>query len=200
MKYDGRKIGREIENPIDNLIIDLWTGINRRLSPKWVSPNLLTTFSLVTGVLSAWFIYKDLFLHSGIFYFLSYLFDCLDGNFARMYNQVTKFGDFYDHFTDRVKMVLVIIAILTNKVISYRAKVIFMVVFFIFFAFLVYHMSCQEMNVKSGKSMFLSMYRGICSCKNYINITRFFGYGTFNLVILGFIMYFYVAYKKLNLK
>ena len=196
MGCDGRKIVRNIENPIDNLIIDLCTAINRRLSPKWVSPNILTTFSLITGVLSAWFIYKDLFLHSGIFYFLSYLFDCLDGNFARMYNQVTKFGDIYDHMTDRIKMVLVIIAILTNKVITYRVKVIFMIVFLIFFAFLVYHMSCQEMNVKSGRSMFLGMYRGICGCKNYISITKFFGCGTFNLVIFGFIMYFYVAYKK----
>ena len=37
-----------------------------------------------------------------IYYFISYFFDVLDGIYAREYNMVSEFGDYYDHIKDIV--------------------------------------------------------------------------------------------------
>lgn len=42
-------------------------------------------------------------------YVLSYVFDCIDGQYARLYGMTTDFGDMYDHISDVVVTVLVYI-------------------------------------------------------------------------------------------
>ena len=46
-----------------------------------------------------------------IFYFM----DCLDGHFARKYNMVTVFGDYFDHFVDILSLSLLYL-ILVSKI------------------------------------------------------------------------------------
>ena len=103
-----RKIPENLENPIDNLIykdIDKVSSIFKKYN---FTPNMLTTISAFFGFLSIYAICKDKFLSGGILYFISYYFDCLDGYYARKYDMVTKFGDYYDHISDTVKIITII--------------------------------------------------------------------------------------------
>jgi len=43
---------------------------------------------------------------------IAYLFDCIDGYMARRYKQTSVFGDYYDHISDKVKQILLLIVFL----------------------------------------------------------------------------------------
>ena len=40
------------------------------------------------------------YIISAILYLTRYIFDCIDGFYARKYNMTTVFGDWYDHISD----------------------------------------------------------------------------------------------------
>jgi phosphatidylglycerophosphate synthase len=72
-----------------------------------LTANDMTTISLIFGVISVVALYQQnaiLFVSS---YILSYFFDCVDGAYARHYNMVTQFGDWYDHVKDVIINVLI---------------------------------------------------------------------------------------------
>ncbi len=96
------KIPNEYENPIDLLIYKLFQYTNTILREYGFTPNLITTISFMFGLLSIYFYINEQYFTSAIIFFISYIFDCIDGNFARQYKMVTKLGDWYDHLTDYI--------------------------------------------------------------------------------------------------
>lgn len=81
-----------------------------------VNPNTLTIFSLITGMLaglSYWLTHiSPMFFGVGaVLVAFSGLADSLDGILARMYERTTKFGDFLDHFCDRVVDVSILLGL-----------------------------------------------------------------------------------------
>jgi phosphatidylglycerophosphate synthase len=104
-----RKITTDMENPIDNIIIyiaDRASGIYKNMG---LTPNHLTTFSLICNVLSACLFYYDHRYMSVLLFMIGYYFDCADGFYARKYDMVTTFGDYYDHINDQLKILLILI-------------------------------------------------------------------------------------------
>jgi phosphatidylglycerophosphate synthase len=97
-----RKIPCDLENPIDNVLYDLSDWMCPFFYKTGHTPNMITTYSLITGVLSCYFLWKGHILLFGIFYAISFFFDCMDGHFARKYNMTSKFGDMYDHIKDNI--------------------------------------------------------------------------------------------------
>ena len=97
MSSKARKIPEELENPIDNILIELAEKLNPYFYKLGFNPNGVTTLSLIFGILSCYFYYLKYYLFSSISMFISYFFDVMDGNFARRYNMQTQFGDYYDH-------------------------------------------------------------------------------------------------------
>jgi phosphatidylglycerophosphate synthase len=86
----------------------------RRLKNTSVTPNQITTLSVLGGIISAYFFTKtDQFslVLGGIILLLSWEMDFLDGSLARIKNMGTKFGDWYDHTTDLFGRILLFIAI-----------------------------------------------------------------------------------------
>jgi len=63
-----------------------------------LTPNVLTTFSLVCGLLSVYFLFQN-YIWFVLFGVLHLFFDAMDGVAARA-SKSTKFGDYYDHLTD----------------------------------------------------------------------------------------------------
>lgn len=60
---------------------------------------------------------------------VSYFFDCADGHMARKYNMTSKFGDYYVHISDIVKITLVLYSLYlinSNKFFKVIPIVIFM--------------------------------------------------------------------------
>ena len=100
---EGRKLPREFENPFDNILIDIANPLTDYLNKYNITPNMITTLSLFLGIRSAYYLQKNKKKEAIIYTLLAYFFDCVDGHLARKYDQVTVFGDYYDHFSDLFK-------------------------------------------------------------------------------------------------
>ena len=103
MQQAGNKLQPKHENPIDILCVRFASAVSPSLYKMGATPNMITTFSLLASLYAVWNIYvggrKKWFV---IWAILAYLFDCIDGHFARRYNMCTVFGDYYDHISDWV--------------------------------------------------------------------------------------------------
>lgn len=83
---------------------------NRLLEPicnlKFLTPNHLTLFSLFIGCLAAYCFFKgdnSSLLLGAILVQLSFVVDCMDGQFARYSKKFSDFGAWLDRISDRVK-------------------------------------------------------------------------------------------------
>lgn len=193
----GRKIPHYYENPIDNVIISFCEYMNPYLKIMKFTPNLLTTFSLIFGICSMYAIYKSYFLTGAILFFIAYVFDCMDGNYARTYDMVTSFGDWYDHTSDTIKFVILIFVILIHTNISKKLKIIFISVFTFLQISIIVHMGCQEKIYESSivndtkKHMITSLTftKLFCPNPNTIIYSRYIGVGTMISFIVCFLLY-----------
>ncbi len=79
-------------------ILDLMV---KGISLLGVNPNLLTFVGFLITLLAAFYLAEGKFLHAGIVIIFSGIFDMLDGRVARVTNNVTKFGAFFDSVLDR---------------------------------------------------------------------------------------------------
>lgn len=96
-----------------------------------VQPNLLTSFSLIFGLLSAYF----LFYNNGLFILfigLSLIFDILDGQLARYSEKTTKFGVYFDTCSDRLVQISLLLKAAWFYPISYYVIIIYFLHFMIF--------------------------------------------------------------------
>ena len=158
---------------------------------------MITTYSFITGMLSVYFLYKGQLAAFAILFFVSYFFDCCDGSYARQYNTVSQFGDLYDHITDVVVFSLIVVVI----IIHYRFAIdwVAIILFFVFFVLMLTHLGCQQRNCSRatcGGGETLDNLKKMCTDRRHISWTRFFGTGTFIVVII--LLIFYLDWKKNN--
>jgi len=185
MNDKSLKFPSEYENPIDNFII----RNGKKLYPLYrtlnFTPNHLTFISMVLGVVSVYMFYKKSFILSAGLFFSSYSFDVFDGNYARTYDMITKFGDYFDHIKDLVVNVLLIIVFLSYSKIPYNSLLIIITLFLVVTMFL--HLGCQEIYVKKYKpkhyqSEYLSFFGKICDylgMEKFSNELKWLGCGTY---------------------
>lgn len=171
------KIPTELDNPID---VFLYNQIDEHLDfYKHIgfTPNGLTTLSLIFGLIGVYNLYHDNYLYAAVFFFISYYFDCADGKFARKYNQVTKFGDMYDHFTDFIKVILLFYVMYKKSPKKFYKVFGFSV---ILGALCMLYMNCQEkMYGKSNESIFLNLFNvKLDNCEEKMKYFKYFGAGT----------------------
>jgi phosphatidylglycerophosphate synthase len=190
-----------MENPIDNLFIYAAEFLNDKVFyPLHFTPNILTTISLIFGIAGAYAVYRQWFLVFAICYGIAYLFDCADGNFARRYNMVTKFGDWYDHIADITKFILTLLAImmLPASVMTLPYKIAFLVILFILGIFMMIHIGCQEQNYPVDEWSTLTHTKKYCPKKEYIYYSRYGGIGTVTAyyMIFGIIMFYITTAKS----
>ena len=178
------KLSPNQENPIDILLAKLANKMKKKFHLLHFTPNHITTLSLIFGLGSVFLLYKDKYIPSIIFFLISYFFDVLDGIYARTYNMVTKFGDYYDHSKDLLINFLYISMIIYKC--KNRTKLIPLLIILLFFGIgLTIHMGCQENIYNSEESESLTIFKKFCNsgANQKIKYTRFFGCGTFILVI-----------------
>lgn len=190
MINDGRKIPREIENPIDNLLIDFSSFLNPGLRELGVTPNMLTAMSFVTGLISVWYVYNSNFMLGALFIFISYLFDCMDGNMARMFNMVTSFGDWFDHISDITKFSLLYIVVILNNDINKWYKLLFVCVTGVLFMLSLIHLGCQEQYYAKEEWTTLTTLKGMCTGVDFIQFSKYLGLGTYIYTMLVLLIVF----------
>ena len=179
------KLPRDLENPIDLWILEQCEKMDSLFVKCNMTPNKLTTISLYFGLLSIYCLYKRIKYLPGIFYFISYMFDGADGQFARRHNMVSKFGDYYDHFKDWFVMFFIIY-------ILYKRKNKYLSIFLFSVMISASHIGCQEHyyiknNPDKEHSETLSFCKHLCPLKDDLDramsYTKYFGLGTVNLLI-----------------
>jgi len=73
-----------------------------------LSPNAVTLLALALNVVAAALLYERRFLIAIVFLAVGGLADAFDGIVARVQNKASTYGDFLDHFADRVSDVLLV--------------------------------------------------------------------------------------------
>ena len=83
-----------------------------------VSPNLLSIFGLIFGIIAAVFIGLDNLILAALFLVIGAVADLFDGSLARKYGKETVFGAFLDSVIDRIQELSIFIGatyLLINK-------------------------------------------------------------------------------------
>ena len=92
-----------------------WFAPLARRTP--LSPNAVTILALMLNVAGAWLLYERRFLLALGFIAIGGLADAFDGIVARVQETASPYGDFLDHFCDRVSDLLLVIGwLLGNEV------------------------------------------------------------------------------------
>ena len=189
------KLSEHHECPIDTFIfkiVDKHLNIFYKLG---MTPNTLTTISIIFGFLTAYQILKGRLLLASIFWLIGYYFDCADGKFARRYNMVSKFGDLYDHLGDLAKVIAVLLALFCINKKGTTVKQWFFISIIIILGFLqIIHMGYQEtIYNKQDESPYLNIIRNFFvneeKAEQNICYTRYFGCGTWYVLFAILIIF-----------
>ena len=196
-----RKLSNIQENPIDNFIYIFVEQITPYLKKLNFTPNIITTIGNISAVYGVYLLYHKNYF-SILFIAFTYFCDCVDGYFARKYDMVTVFGDYYDHTSDIIKHILIFI-VLYNLNPKLFFKIIPVILFFVIV--LSIHFYNQEIIYdKQEESETLSMIKNVFGdflseskkdANYYIQYTRYFGAGTSSFVLL-ILMAIFINTKK----
>lgn len=111
-KNDYKSTLKEIEDFVDLVLLRPISYFLVKISiPLRLSPNMLTTISLIFAILSAVFIGLGSYILGAVFLYLKTLFDCADGQLARYTKASSKYGQLYDEFVDMVGEIAIFIGI-----------------------------------------------------------------------------------------
>tara|TARA_B100001094_G_scaffold333314_1_gene410612 strand:- start:2076 stop:2660 length:585 start_codon:yes stop_codon:yes gene_type:complete len=186
----GRKIPREIDNFIDNILIDFSSFISPFLKQLNFTPNQITTIGNVFGLLCVKNLEYQNYKSASIFYLLRYICDNTDGFYSRKYNLETPFGDNYDHYSDYIFLAV------TTYYLYFKVEFInkntFWFIFIILFITSTIHLGCTEQffQSKEGVNSHLNKLKAVCPKKNIINFIKYFGSGTF-IIFVTLSLYYY---------
>lgn len=190
-----RKLPSSLDNPIDNYLIDLCEKLAPIYNYYNFTPNVLTTFSLLFGIISVLLFVNDFYVLAAIIFFISYFFDCCDGHYARKYGLVTTFGCYYDHVSDTLKYIMMGCAMYYKSPTRfYTILPIFSILLFLSLV----HTGCGELYTDEDvQSDSLSYFKPFCPNREEpekaLTLTKYFGFGTLNLAVALMI----ISYKFL---
>ena len=86
------------------------------LIPTFITPNMVTVFRMVMTPVVLWFLYLEQFtIGVPLFLFVAFT-DALDGSLARLRNQITQWGTFYDPLADKILISAVILLVVVQHV------------------------------------------------------------------------------------
>ena len=189
-----RKIHRSKDNFIDNIFID----IGEKLCPLFhyfnFTPNMITGINIICSMLCLYYLYIGEYKLGILFLVLTFLFDCMDGSYARGYKMETYFGDLLDHYTDYIFYMFLYYILIFKIPFVNRSYFIIMLSFLSCTTLL--HYGCSEhyneANVKVNTQ--ISHLIKICPNKKLITYTRLFGGGGMIVVFIALSLLFYVKY------
>jgi phosphatidylglycerophosphate synthase len=102
-------VKKKYQDPIDNAIYKSAKYIAPTFKKLSFTANDITTLSNISMCITLILLLHAKYYWACLFVFLAYYFDCLDGFFARKYKQTSKFGEKYDHYSDIIKTLSLLI-------------------------------------------------------------------------------------------
>jgi len=193
------KVDYKYSSPTDYLLYWIASKISPILHNLGFIPNDITNLSVLFFLVSMYFLYHNNIYLGIVFFSLNFFFDCLDGYMARKYNQVSVFGDWYDHITDFISIISITMIIICKLKSDYKYLLIFIGVILMYL--LLKYIGCQQTLLSYNntyKSNSLSFTTKLCKyephiIKNKLIYLRFFGHGQ---VLLYGLFLLYLSYKS----
>jgi phosphatidylglycerophosphate synthase len=189
------KLGMEYENPLDALILKLTDFLCPYFKEMNLTPNDLTTFSIFSALLSVYAIYKGHIILGCVFFIASYIFDCMDGHYARTYGMTTKFGDYYDHISDAIT-IFAILSVIIHRY-GKEISVFTFVSLVLALLFSSMHFGCLEKfydKEEEGES--LSYFKNMCKVKDKETMKMLGIFSSNTTVIVTCLIILYLEYRK----
>lgn len=113
MNTDKYKSILKAESPLDYCFyFPLSDFLLKPLHCLGFTPNGITYLSIITSIISSYLLHKNKILYSIILLHISYLFDSIDGKFARKYNMTSDFGMKLDIVSDNITYFILFIVLL----------------------------------------------------------------------------------------
>jgi phosphatidylglycerophosphate synthase len=193
-----RKLPDKYENPFDIIIYKIVIKIEPYFREFNFSPNQITTIGNIFGIIGIYKLYHGKYIESAFFYLIRYIFDCLDGYYARKYDEVTIFGDWYDHISDILILIVYFILLYKkNNKIFIKILVIFVIMLYL----MLLHFYYQEIYYKNeNESPTINTIKKLIPTfllpKDDIDLsfklykTKYFGNGTLVLIIMLILVYY----------
>lgn len=193
-----KKLPLKYENPFDNMIYVFVEEISPHLYQAKLTPNMITTFGNILSIIGLLNLWNHKYFEASIYFGVSYVLDCIDGYMARKYNMVSKFGDYYDHISDASKFLLFIISLILLKPKTFLKVLPIVVFFFIGLNLQLYYQEYYYNKKEASPSLNLISTlvpkfikpNNKKQSKKFMRVARYFGCGTFNLVIVLIIMFY----------
>lgn len=191
------KLDHEHECPFDIVLYDIIDTHLHVYHALYITPNMVTTFGLIFGIASAYNILLHNFGLAALFFAIAYYMDCVDGKLARKYSQFSVFGDYYDHFSDIFKMIVILYALyMTNP-----TRFIWTVpVFCLLVIGVLFFIGCQEKiyddTSSSYQSIFKRMVPDSIDPRTCIQYAKHAGCGTSIFVVVLIIFWWRSAYRS----
>lgn len=112
-------IKKIVQDPVTNIAYNTCDKLSPHFSILNITPNVLTSLSFAFALIGNIMLIKNKYILVIFFHSLGILFDACDGCHARNTNNITIFGDMYDHVTDYVTYTLYVLLLL-GKYKKYR--------------------------------------------------------------------------------
>ena len=186
----GKKLADEHECPIDLAFTNLCERLNPTFRAWGMTPNHLTTVSLALTLVGLFLYTRGYILLGVALNALGYFFDCADGNYARRYEMTTKFGDYYDHFSDMLKLVLTTVLICSIPIAARHRPTANLIkgALLLLLVLATVHMGCQESasarqsgGPRRDDSELIGKLSAVCPWNSWIRVPRLFRTGTLQL-------------------
>lgn len=192
-----RKIPYIYDNPLDNLFYELSEITSPYAYSIGFTPNMITTLSNIACIITILLLLNANYYWAALFVLIAFYFDCMDGYMARKYKMYSSFGDYYDHISDYIKTISILVVLYyidSNKFYNIIPILVLLVIM------LEFHMGCQELlsdgdnvsdTLESTKKFCpVKNNNDINEIKNAISSTKLFGPGTFQIALALSIVYY----------
>jgi hypothetical protein len=183
-----RKIHEDLENPFDNAIYIVVEYLAPYAHKFGFTPNMITTISNLFTIIAVYYLLNYYFVIAAVLYFISYIFDCLDGYVARKYNMVSAIGDYYDHISDAIKL-----AVYLATLYSINSRLLLLCLPILIYVGVLSYMQISSQEVlydKQSHSPSLNILNKLGikinkkTAEENLHYYRYFGCGTFHLLVV----------------
>lgn len=189
------KIPSELENPIDIFYLNMCDKISPFFYNYGVSPNMITTISLLCTVLVIILLLHANYIWAALFVLIAYFFDSLDGYYARKYSMTSKFGALYDSLTDDFGVIAILITLYyINPTKFYHVLPVIIIAWLLGLM----QIGCQDLYFGKNVDHISFIPKYLCIAKkddkndlyNKLRFIRFFSFGTFTFIVALCIIYY----------
>lgn len=182
----ANKLPDNLQDPVDTTILRFTQRALPYLKETNHTPNDVTTYSFMCGLLSVLFLYNGAVTAFAVLFALSYIFDCMDGQMARKYDMVTKDGDAYDHASDWIVYIL-LFYVMYDRYKEVRGNIIVLAVLVMALIGTCVYTGCQQKYTKDNNSHATSEFQDIfipLAVPNGIHIARYLGFGCLAVIVI----------------